>query len=649
MRGCQLGQLLPMNINSLFGNDSSNNDYVIIIAEIGNNHNGSFDLACQLVNMAKDAGADYVKFQLRDMESLYRSQSLEGKDDDLGSEYVVDLLQRISLSTSEHMELRKYCAQKKIGYLCTPWDHASASTLASMDLDAFKIASADFENIDFLQHVASFGKPLILSTGMASHDTIVLLERKLKALQVPIAVLHCNSSYPAPHSDLHLRYISVLRNLFGIVGYSGHERGLAATLGAVALGARVIERHFTLDTKMEGPDHLASLMPREFKQLVNMIRELTLSLGTENKILNQGQLLNKETLGKSLVASRDIKAGEILKRTDIDTKSPGKGLSPLYLQDFLGKKLLHDMNSDDYFYFSAIKADNKEIKKSYHFNKDWGIPVRYHDFNYFARLVHPKLWEFHFSYSDLKLSPDKFLTKQEKTKVVVHAPELFANSELLDLTSLDKKYRERSLDNMKFVIAVAENIRYQYFPDSPDLLIVTNVGGYSEDGFLTFDEKKDRYEILSESLCKLEGECESSEVIPQNMAPFPWHFGGQRFQNLLLDPDEIKNFCDNHAINLCVDISHAALLCNFKKIRLSDYLECLKPYIKHIHFSDASGTNGEGLQWGEGDLDMKVLSDWIETAGNWSFIPEVWQGHTNGGEGMFYFLDKMQKSLIGET
>jgi N-acetylneuraminate synthase len=253
-------------------------DHIFVIAEIGNNHNGSINLAKKLVDEAIKSGADCAKFQIRNKKALYRAKADGSISEDLGVEYIQDLLNKVELTLDEHREVRAYCKAKGITYMCTPWDEPSVDVLATLDVSALKIASADLCNPYLIKKAAQLGKPLVLSTGMSFEHEIVLAIKQLNTLGVPYSLLHCNSTYPAPEGDIQLKYIPRLQELHPIIGYSGHERGTAISIAAVAVGAKIIERHITLDREMEGPDHLASLEPQEFKSMVDGIRQLEKAL-----------------------------------------------------------------------------------------------------------------------------------------------------------------------------------------------------------------------------------------------------------------------------------------------------------------------------------------------------------------------------------
>ena len=289
------------------GNFDIGSKRVFIIAEIGNNHNGSYQRAIEMIDNAVDFGADCVKFQMRNLSETYRNKTLKMSGDDLGTEYILDLLQRFELSIEEHKKLKLYCDNLGILYLCTPWDIKSANVLTSFNVEAFKVASADLTNMPLLARLSSTGKPLILSTGMSIFQEIEYTVDFLNRSKVNFALLHCNSTYPAPIQDINLSTMQDLRKIHDLVGYSGHERGINVSLAAAALGAVIIERHFSLDREMEGPDHAASLTISEFSSLITGIREIEQATGfSKNRRLSQGEMINRENLAKSLVASRQV-------------------------------------------------------------------------------------------------------------------------------------------------------------------------------------------------------------------------------------------------------------------------------------------------------------------------------------------------------
>lgn len=617
-------------------------DRVFVIAEIGNNHQGDLVMAKRLVDVAIEAGADCVKFQLRNREALYRSRADGSVAEDLGAEYIQDLLKKVEITLAQHSELREYCRQCGVTYMCTPWDEPSVDALASMDIPAMKLASADLCNPYLIAKAASVGVPLILSTGMSYEHEIVRAIDQLKALGIPFAMLHCNSAYPAPESDIQLPYIARLRQLHPVIGYSGHERGTAISIAAVALGARIVERHITLDRSLEGPDHLASLEPAEFKNLVDCIRNVEQALRWEGptRQVSQGELLNRENLAKSVVALHAIEVGQVFTEDCFRVASPGQGLAPYRLPELIGKISRRSISQGEFLYESDITGQGL-AKQQYTFPIKWGIPVRYHDFADFAQRVEPDLFEFHLSYRDLSVDPAQYLHATKCTRLVVHAPELFENSELLDLSSDDAAYRLRSIQNLQRVVDATLAIA-PFFPMADSLLIVGNVGGFSADAPFPLEHREELYARFHEA-CK-QIRWGRTELIPQNMAPFPWHFGGQRHQNIFMMPEELAYEAKTYGLRLCLDLAHLQMTCNHFRLDFQQALELLLPYTAHLHVSDAMGTNGEGVEIGKGDICWFLTIRKIFSKTAVSFIPEVWQGHKDQGDGFWQTLKFLEKN-----
>ena len=616
---------------------------VFVIAEIGNNHNGDFARAIEMIDQAVEMGADCAKFQMRHLDEVYRQRSLRKDGEDLGTEYVLDLLLRFELTTQQHQELAQYCHQKGILYLCTPWDSRSVDVLESFPVPAYKVASADLTNLPLLDRLCVTGKPLILSTGMSLREEVQTTVDFLNRRNAKFALLHCNSTYPAPLHDIQLKWMEQLRNIHPVIGYSGHERGTAVSLAAVALGASIVERHFTLDRNMEGPDHAASLECIEFKRLVDGVREIEQALGDgRERQLSQGEMINRENLGKSLVAASKLSKGTVIGADHIKVRSPGQGVSPQNYEALLGRSLQRDMQEEDFFFPSDLKNERVE-PRVYRFSRPWGVPVRYHDFHQYQQRIQPDIFEFHLSYSDMELRLDDYLQGTYDCGFVVHAPELFAGSRLMDLASPDEEYRRQSLQETQRVIDITRDLK-RFFPITERPMIVANIGGFTMDEPLPPNVISDYYQRFADSLRELD--MEGVELTPQTMAPFPWHFGGQRYQNIFVKIDEIVDWCERLKLRMCFDISHTRLTCNHLGVDFYEFCEKIAPFSAHLHLGDAKDLNGEGLQIGDGDIDFKRLGE-ILRAGcpDASFIPEIWQGHKNGGEGFWIALDKLENTL----
>ncbi len=613
-----------------------------IIAEIGNNHQGNLEMAKTLIEEASKAGADCAKFQMRDTQKLYKLDK-KGNSfaEDLGTQYTLDLLSKYQLTNEELFEAFDYCKKLNIEPLCTPWDLTSLSALEEYGLNAYKIASADLTNHELLKEVCKTGKPIICSTGMSTEFEIKEAVSLLKERGGQFALLQCNSTYPAPYKDINLKYMEKLKTIGQCpIGYSSHDRGINIVTAATALGANIIEKHFTLDRNLEGNDHRVSLLPNELTQMIISIKQVELALGNSNfRDLSQGELINKETLGKSIFISTSLKKGDLIKNNMLTIRSPGSGLSPNRKNEIVGKVAMRDLNVGDMLYPSDLGEGLYE-SKNYTFENKFGIPIRYHDLDTLAEKSNFDLLEFHLSYKDIQLDLNKYLSKSHKKDLVVHAPELFEGDHILDLCSLNNSYREKSIRHLKEVVKLTKELSKYFSSKKP--LIVLNVGGFTEDAPLEIWQRKENYDLVYEALKSID--LSEVEIIPQTMPPFPWHFGGQRYHNLFVDPNEINEFCKKTGFRVCLDISHSKLACNHFNWSFENFLKIVCPNTVHLHIADASGIDGEGLQIGEGEIDFVNLKRLITTfCPNASFIPEIWQGHKNEGKGFWEALHKLER------
>ncbi|MBB4267470.1 N-acetylneuraminate synthase family protein [Roseospira visakhapatnamensis] len=612
----------------------------VVIAEIGNNHNGSLDSAIELINLAAGAGANCVKFQLRDLSTLYRDAGND-HDEDLGSQYVLDQVSRFQLSPDDLG--RAFDHARKVGVLpfCTPSDERSVEILEGLGVEAYKIASADLVNHDLIRAVAALGKPVLLSTGMSLESEIVDAVAVLQQLPSPWVLLHCNAAYPPPFKDINLSFLSRLRTLGACpVGYSGHERGYHVPLAAVALGARVVEKHFTDDRAREGNDHRVSLLPAEFQAMVDAIRQLEDAMGDGVRRISQGEFINREALGKSLVAARAIAAGELIAADDVLVRCPGRGLPPYQKNRLVGRRAKRAVPAMAFFYPSDLEADRVALA-TYAFRRPWGFPVRYHDYRGLADISNPDLLEFHLSFKDMDLRLSDYLDQPLPLDLVVHAPEVFANDFLLDLASTDAATRDRSIDELQRVVDVCRALT-PWFERATRPPIIVNVGGFSRDGFVDRAERDRRYDRVADALSRVDRE--GVEILPQTMPPFPWLFGGQLHHNLFLDAESSTAFCRATGLRLCLDTSHSKLACTYFGWSFDDFAATVLPFTRHMHLVDARGTDGEGLQIGTGEIAfdrLAALAD--DLAPGVSFIPEIWQGHKNDGEGFAIALERLQQ------
>lgn len=329
---------------------------VLIIAEAGVNHNGDLNTAKELIDVAANAGVDLVKFQTFKADDLVSKDAKKARYQIKNTEEVNDsqyeMLKQLELSESDHTALIRYANSKGIEFFSTAFDVKGLVYLNSLGFSLFKVPSGEITNYPYLKKLASFSKPVILSTGMASLKEI---EQALRVLtsegltKKDITVLHCNTEYPTPMGDVNLKAMNTIRSAFNVeIGYSDHTLGIEVPIAAVALGARVIEKHFTLDRNLPGPDHRASLEPNELKQMVDSIRNIEAAIsGSGNKTPSESEARNMEIVRKSLHLNKDLKKGTVISSNDLVVLRPATGISPMRIEEVIGKSLTKDVHAFD--------------------------------------------------------------------------------------------------------------------------------------------------------------------------------------------------------------------------------------------------------------------------------------------------------------
>lgn len=326
---------------------------IFIIAEAGVNHNGSLETAKRLVDAAAQAGADCVKFQTYITEedtSVFAAQAdYQKQNTGDGGQSQYEMLKKLELGYEQFRELKRYCGEKGILFLSSPFELRSVAFLEEIGIPFWKIASSEVTNYPFLKKIAQTGKPIVMSTGMCTLQEIRQAVDVLESCgEREIVLLQCNTEYPTPMQDVNLRAMQGLQKEFGYpVGYSDHTQGIEIPIAVAALGAVIIEKHFTLDRRMEGPDHIASLEPKELETMVHAIRNVETALGSPAKEISESERKNRTAARKSIVAARDIRRGEILTEENIAAKRPGGGISPMRWEELLGQRAVRDFIRDE--------------------------------------------------------------------------------------------------------------------------------------------------------------------------------------------------------------------------------------------------------------------------------------------------------------
>ena len=616
---------------------------VYVIADVGINHNGDIDVAKTLIAGAAAAGAHGVKIQVRDLPSVYAQHVLEEPTlAEQGTQYILDALQRVTLSAAEVAELFHFGGRLPIDFFATPFCQSSAALLDRLGCPIFKIGSPDFTNVPLIRQVAGFGRPMILSTGMCTEDEVRQVVQVLRGEAADFTLLHCNSTYPAPYDGLNLRYMARLAEISQApVGYSGHERGFAPTLAAVALGASVIERHITFDRGADGPDHSASLTIEDFAQMVESVKEIEQSLGEAVKHFGQGEASNRVTLGKSLVAARHIPVGAELTADMLAVKSPARGVSPLLADRLVGQRTVRDLDRDELVLPEDVRPADTEPSPS--IQRTWGVVGRFCDFEEFLDL-RPDLVEIHLTWRDVeqyRAGDVRLMRDSYPQDLVVHAPEYYGDK-LTDFTSKDPVVTDYSVEALSATIELTRSLAGSFagatHPGGPRLVV--HPGGHFATP--TSTNRSEQYDRLVRRLRGVD--TSGVRVLVENMPPYPWYFGGQWYNTVFVDSGEIAEFADVMGWGICYDLSHALLYCNSQRKPLEEFTCDVLDHISYLHISDARDVTEEGLQLGEGDLDMEHLVQILSRL-DVGFIPEIWNGHLRNGAGMRSALRTIEQLL----
>ncbi len=613
----------------------SNESPAYVIAEAGVNHNGSFQIAKELVDIAVEAGADAVKFQKRKLTETYVKDIVDDPAiAEMGVEYTVSNLKDVLLTDNQYQELAKYCEQQGIQFLCSPWDEDSVDFLEDIGVPAYKIGSPDMTNFVLLERLLETEKPLLLSTGMSEENEIDRTVQFLQERDAEFGLLHCRSTYPSPFHNLNLEFMNELRDKYNVpVGYSGHERGISVSAAAVAMGACVIERHFTLSRDMEGPDHSASLEPQGLAKLIRDIRNVEESQGTPRRYMTRGEYNNRVSLAKSLATTQRINQGEIIAREDLTAKSPAKGISPQELYTVIGKRAQRNLGSDELLQWEDIQDIDEE---EFDIDLDnWGIVVRFSDISEHD-WGNPDTFEFRINGADLE---QEFDIESYNKQLGIHAPEQKGH-DIVDLSSRDETCRQEAVDLMQQVInKVRDDVKPHFETAEPPIVI--HPGGITEHE-MNLEAVPEMNDALQRSLSELDDD--GVQLLMENMPPLPWIYGGQQYHNNFMDAEEIAEFCERTGQKICYDTSHAKLWCNYADMDLYEHAKILRPHTEYLHVADAIGVDGEGIQIGDGEIDFsRLMTLYADFDG--PIITEIWRGHERKGRGFKKAAEYLSKHL----
>jgi sialic acid synthase SpsE/sugar phosphate isomerase/epimerase len=610
---------------------------VRVIAELGINHDGDLDQASKLISAAKDAGCWGVKFQYRNLDRAYFFDKTKpsSENSEIGDEIVRAEVMRNHLSPKEISELAGFA--KKIGlevgisfFIVEDFD--DFTELQHELFDFYKIPSAELLNTELIQKLLNTSKLVLISLGMHSEEEItgVLEGIQYHKNWIP---MHCVSNYPVATHNARLGYLSYLKDKWNRpVGYSSHDLNWESSILALGLGATVIERHLTLDKQAAGLDHSSSSTPGEFSKLVQFASGYDLmSLGNGPRLSNQGELLNRQNLGRSFFARRTLPAASQIKRSDFEYTSPMTGVDYQTFQLFEGKPLVKELSQGGVLTLGHLERQDFELTISeveFAKEKKLSVPVRLRDFVLVSKEIPIGSFEFHLSFEEV-FRNDQFVDVKLGQRFSVHSPDYIDSQNLIDPFSEDQKVKAKSLECLERVVAFAEMLSQKSGNSVP---IVNSLSSRTLSREMFYSETRDLFSRLSS---------DKTPMTIQWLPPFAWYFGGSIRLEQVNDESDVE-FLKKYDIPVTMDSSHLIMCRNFNELDAMSVIDELKDQILHCHISDAEGIDGEGTGFENftgrnSDIFSSLFA--LDT----QRVIEVWQGHLNGNEGFKAAIRQLSK------
>lgn len=608
-----------------------------IIAELGINHDGCYKKCKELINIAHRCGAWGVKFQYRNIKNYIS----KGLGNEIGKKIIDQELQRVNLEKKEIIRLVKYAKSKKLKVGISFFDVQDTVDFKYSSFDFYKIPSAVNDDLNLIQHLKNKKKLTLISLGGKSGQEVIQLSKIYKKIfknKRELCVLHCISNYPLNDNNNQLFYLEKLKKIFKNfnIGYSSHENDILGPVLSLSKNINFIERHITLKKNSLGLDHSSSSDEVEFKRLCEFANSIEISKKIFSRVVNQGEKINIQNLGKSFVSKINQKRGNIIKLKNFDYRYPRNGLSYLELMKYENNRLERDIKKNEFISCSHIKKSkslsNKELRVCS--KKKISLPVRPSDFVNIDKKFNLDNYEFHLSFSDLSLI-NKFLNKdcvKDRIKCknfTVHLPDYCSEKYVLNIFSKNKLIRSKSNKILKTTISFCKKI--QNMTNKKTVL----VGSFSS---LEKVDKEKYYKKIKDLIFKIYRK-HNILISPQWLPPFAWYFGGSMKMYSFCDPGDLK-YIKKFKFHICLDVSHFILSCNFYNIKNSRTLvKKYKNLFNHYHLADAKGFDFEGLHFFEGDLMNTGILEEIMNS-NKKKVLEPWQGHIDNYQ---VFVDQIKK------
>lgn len=621
-----------------------------LIGEVGNNHQGSIHVAQDYIDKLIQSGFDAVKFQMRDLDEIYRPGYLKSQSRAVEDEYSSNLIGKFSLSNQQVVEL--ITNNRHATVFATPFDLKSARLLLDAEPACVKTASSDLSFLALHDLLARSGVPVVISTGASSLDDIdVVMELYRRHNQIPI-LLHCVANYPPSLNQLNLLNIVTLKERYDCpVGYSSHDVGQEASIQSVGLGACIIEKHVTFNRDLEGNDHKISLPIDKWESFSKGIRSAFYMLGSSVREINQGEKLIKVSLGKSLYAKVDIPKGAPLAQHLFESRSPFKGFTELDLYKNGGGLAKKDIVAGDPLERSNVAFTTPESESDVNeysalrIPKNFGVPVRFNDYKKAILETRVSGVEFHLSEGDLSLvndDPDILSRIADSLKgrirwIAIHAPEQFSGDFVVDFSSTNHDVLTKSYDVIFDTLRIADSLAGKLHLGF-EVPVVANIGGmtYAELNSIEREVKQSkikehmlnflgqpRFQSINHSLVKL---------MPQTMPPYPWIFGGSRFHNAMIDSRNIIEFCRDTGLSVTLDVAHSLMHCIDVKEDFSQFIQKVEMVVGYVHLGDAVNATSEGLALGTGALNLNDFLTWMARK-RLLGVTEIWSGHLDSFSG----------------
>ncbi|WP_428079379.1 N-acetylneuraminate synthase family protein [Candidatus Pelagibacter sp.] len=604
-----------------------------IIAEIGINHFGSFKKSKEIILKCAEIGVWGVKFQYRNSNHFSNSKTSK----EIGNEIINYELKKNYLSPSKIKILSKIAKKKNLKVGISFFYKEDINDFKNFKFDFFKIPSAVNDDFDLITRL-NFSKNLFISLGGKSEIEIKKIIQKVKKLRLKnVVFLHCVSNYPLIHENANLGFIDRLKKILPTksIGYSSHEEDILNCIYVLSKKIEYIERHITLNKSATGLDHSSSSEPIELEKLCNYAKKLHLIDNKNNKRkVNQGEMLNLQNLGKSYYSIEDIKKGERLNLKNIRLDSPRIGVTQNDLDKVINKKTTIKINKNQPIKFEYFKKKIIFSEKLRKFCNQHSIslPIRPHDYLNINETFHLKNYEFHLSFDDLKSNSLNLINRNfiKKSSFTVHLPDYCDENNLIDIYS--QKFFLNNLSHKTILRGINFAKKLQKLNNSKVLLIAsfsTTDKNYSVKEFYK------KIKIYQKSILHKH----NILILPQWLPPYAWYFGGSVKINYFSNPEDLY-YLKKINLKICMDLSHLQLSCNYFNFKLDRYLDSIKGIVEHVHLSDASNLDGEGVLLGKGDLlKSKKIKNFVKNI-NKKIVLETWQGHLNDCE---YFKRDIKK------